>query len=106
MTNNLSMISDNKREQVYACVQAISKYGFVKRLIVFGSAVTNDCKEDSDIDHCVDMTEPTRGLHTYQMTVDLSNACNHNCDILTYKKLHGKIKDEIDEKGVVVYELS
>ena len=103
---NLLKINTIKRKQVADCVDVISKYDFVKRLIIFGSSITDDCGMDSDIDICIDIVGETKGLHTYQMSVDLSKACENNCDILTYNKLRGKIKDEIDKKGVVVYELS
>lgn len=102
---DLSNINSIKRNQVSKCVKAIAKYNFIKRLIIFGSSVTDKCTNDSDIDICVDIIGETKGLHTYQMNVDLSKACEHKCDILTYNKLQKKMKEEIDNKGVVVYEL-
>lgn len=102
----LSSIHDIKKEQISSCISIISKYDFVKRMIIFGSSVTDHCTEDSDVDICIDMEGTTIGLHTFYMDSELSKACNHNCDILTYNKLNGKIKDEIDNKGVIVYELS
>ena len=102
----LSLINVIKRKQVADCINVISKYDFVKRLIIFGSSVTDRCDTNSDIDICIDMIGNTRGLHTYQLGVELNKVCENNCDILTYNKLRGKIKNEIDDKGVIVYELS
>ena len=98
--------TDPKENELLVIPEGDAKYNFVKRLIIFGSAVTKECSEDSDVDICIDIIGDTKGLHTYQMNVDLSKACNHNLDILTYNKLQGKIKDEVEKKGVVVYELS
>lgn len=101
----LSLINEIKREQVVSCINVVSKYKFVKRLIVFGSSVTDYCTEESDIDLCIDMEGSTIGMHTFYLDTDLCKACNYNCDILTYHKLSGRIKEEIDNKGIVVYNI-
>ncbi len=103
---SLSTVNIIKKEQILSCIDIASKYTFIKRMIIFGSSVTDNCTENSDIDICIDMDGSTIGLRTFYMDAELSKACNHNCDILIYNKIGGKIKDEIDNKGVIVYELS
>lgn len=53
--------------------------GCISKVVVFGSSLTENCTDDSDIDLC---------------------------DILSYRKLddHGGLKAEIDKNGVVIYE--
>lgn len=104
MNKNICLVNELKRNQVESCINVVSKYGFVKRLIIFGSSVTGNCTEESDIDLCLDIEGTTKGLHTYNLRVELNKACDHNCDILTYHKLDSKIKDEVNNKGVIVYE--
>lgn len=99
----LSLINEIKREQVLLCINIVSKYKFVKRLIVFGSSLTDECTDESDLDICLDMKSDISGLELYDLYVELRQVCNHCCDILKYHKLKGKIKDEIQNKGVVVY---
>ena len=103
---NIDKINRLKRDQVSLCVEIIKTLPRIKRMIVFGSGVTDHCREDSDLDICLDIEGSTRGLDLFEVSSRISKACDHNCDMLTYGKLKGRIKEEIDAKGVVVYELS
>lgn len=100
---DISKVNKIKEEYVCRMIEVARKHAIVKRLIIFGSAVTDDCTDESDIDICADVTYQEKGLKVYNLGVDLSRICNGNCDILFYDRLKGKIKDEIDKKGVVVY---
>ena len=42
-------------------------------------------------------------MDLFEVSSSISKACDYNCDILTYGKLQGKIKEKVDTKGVVVY---
>ena len=75
-------------------------------LFIFGSSVTDYCSKDSDIDICLDIEGSTKGMDLFEVSKNISKVCGYNCDMLTYGKLQGKIKEEVDTKGVVVYELS
>ena len=103
---NIDKINYIKRAQVTMCVDIVKTLPRIKRMIIFGSGVTDHCYEDSDLDICLDIEGSTRGMDLFEVSKNISKACDYNCDMLTYGKLSGKIKDEIDNKGVVVYELS
>lgn len=103
---NIDKINDFKRAQVMMCVDIVKTLPRIKRMIIFGSGVSDSCTEDSDLDICLDIEGSTIGVDLFEISKNISKACDYNCDMLTYGKLKGKIKDEIDSKGVVVYELS
>ena len=84
-------------------IEVAREYPFVKRLIIFGSTVTDHCTEESDIDVCADVDCPDRGRDLHNLHVALCKTCDANCDILIYRRLDGQIKDEVDRKGVTVY---
>lgn len=106
VVKNLDMINKLKINQVEKCIEAVKNYPKIKRLIIFGSSVTDKCDEESDLDICFDVTGSTKGVEMYHLLKDIGKACDYNYDYLTYSKTNGRIKKEIDEKGVVVYELS
>lgn len=103
---NTEKIHQFKRDQVLSCIEIVKKHPAVTKMIIFGSAVTKDCTETSDVDICLDIQGSTRGREFYELARDMSWACDHHCDILTYGKLGNVFKQEIEKKGVVVYELS
>ncbi len=102
-TVDVSKVNKIKRDHVYQMIEAVRKHDIVKRLIIFGSAVTDHCTAESDIDICADVSYQEKGLKVYRLGADLARICDGNCDILFYDRLKGKIKDEVDTKGVVVY---
>jgi len=104
--NNIGKISAVKRNQVLSCIDVAKRYAKIKKMIIFGSAVTDHCLESSDVDICLVINGSTRGREMYELSRDLSWACGHHCDILKYHKLSDMFKAEIDKKGVLVYELS
>ncbi|MBR1633989.1 MAG: nucleotidyltransferase domain-containing protein [Lachnospiraceae bacterium] len=103
---NIDKVNGIKRDQVSSCIEIVKTLPRIKRMIIFGSSVTDYCRKDSDIDICLDIEGSTKGMDLFEVSSNISKACDYNCDMLTYGKLHGKIKEEIDTKGVVVYELS
>lgn len=103
---NLKKINPLKLQQVMACIEVAKKHPKIRKMIIFGSSVTNDCREDSDVDICLEINGSTRGREMFDLVADLCVACDHNCDILKYHKLNDKFKAEIDKKGVIIYELS
>ena len=103
---NMDKVNISKRKQVSSCVEIVKTLPRIKRMIIFGSGVTDHCSVDSDLDICLDIEGSTKGMDLFEIAKNISKACDYNCDMLTYGKLKGRIKDEIDAKGVVVYELS
>lgn len=100
---DVTRVNHCKLDSVSKMITVAQKYPFVKRLIIFGSAVTDECTDDSDIDVCADIELKEKGLKLHDLQVDLCKACDANCDILIYERLKGKLKDVVDTKGVTVY---
>ncbi len=98
-----SRVNRIKLDSVNKMINVARKYPFVKRLIIFGSSVTDYCTEESDIDVCADVDCPDRGRDLHNLHVELCKTCDANCDILIYRRLNGQIKKEVDKKGVIVY---
>ncbi|MCD7955763.1 MAG: nucleotidyltransferase domain-containing protein [Lachnospiraceae bacterium] len=98
-----SMVNVIKRKEVERVIQIARKTGVVRRLIIFGSAVTDDCREESDVDMCLDISCETSDKRLRRPMYDFNEACDFNCDILFYHKLGEKLRKEIDSKGVAVY---
>ena len=105
-TQNIDRIDISKRNQVLECIQVIEKNQDVLKFIVFGSAASNKCNDDSDLDLCV-VLKPDADKLSYHYTVaGIGRACGHHFDLLNYARLNDKFKNVIDNQGVVVYELS
>lgn len=101
--NALDQINRRKKTMVEACVHIAREEKNIRRMIIFGSSVTDQCNENSDLDICLDMTSDLVGMETYRTLSKINKACAWNCDIPFYDRLQGQLKKEIDQKGVVVY---
>ncbi|MCD7709107.1 MAG: nucleotidyltransferase domain-containing protein [Clostridiales bacterium] len=104
MMENLSKVNSLKRNQIEQVITSADRSGVVRRLIVFGSSVTDYCTQESDVDLCFDTTCNIEDRRIFDLIVDADKACEYNCDILFYNDLRGKIKQEVDQKGEIVYE--
>lgn len=102
--NNLMCIHSSKREMVRKCVHIAEANINIRKLVIFGSSVTEDCREDSDVDMCIFADSNYDKLKMHYTVVDLSKACNKNCDIMIYDTLTDYFKDIVMNTGVVVYE--
>lgn len=106
MILNIEKINIQKRTQIEAGMKFIEKInqdGVVRKVILFGSALTNDCDKDSDIDLCFVTDYDSKNPVFFQIYGELPLVMNDLCDILIYSKVNGKIKEEIDNKGVLIY---
>ena len=101
----LNKINIIKRKQVMACIEVAKKYDKIRKMAIFGSSVRDDCTEESDVDICLWIDGTTHCREMYELSRDINIACEYNCDILKYHKLKGRIKEDIDKKGIIVYEL-
>lgn len=93
----------NWQDYVDKICNAAKESGIVNRLIVFGSAVTEHCSHESDLDICVDTDCADNNRELFKLYARMSKICDYNCDILTYSKLGEGLKTEIDQTGIVVY---
>ncbi len=75
----------------------------IKRIYLFGSAVSNELTFRSDIDIAVEFDSITQKEAT-EFRIHFS--ANDKIDVQVYNVLPEKIKNEIDSKGRVIYERS
>lgn len=101
--DNLSKINIIKRKNVQEAVKIAKATSIIKRMIIFGSSVTNDCRDESDVDICLDVTCDVTDKRLFRPMYDIDKACDFNCDILLYHDIGTKLKQIIDRKGVEVY---
>ena len=74
----------------------------VKRIIVFGSAVTNKCGMTSDIDLAIDA--PDVSDEEFPSVAHNFFLVDSEVDVVHYNRIHSALlKREIDSKGVVIY---
>lgn len=104
--SNLDRIHLIKRRTVRDCIKVARKNSRIRRMIVFGSSVTEHCNENSDLDICLDITGSTKEISLFESVADMSEICDGDCDILIYSSISEPLKSTIDRNGVVVYELS
>ncbi len=101
---NIALVSEKKKNIVSNICSIAEKTPIVKRLIIFGSGITEECKDDSDLDICVDISCDTKDLRLFDLRASVNRACDYNCDFVVYNHIGDALKCEIDKKGVVVYE--
>lgn len=104
---NLEKINLCKRGKVQKGMLFIDemnkKEPVIDRVIIFGSAIREDCTEDSDIDVCIDTKYDTHNSTYFNASGRLSDVMDDLCDILKYNRLNQNFKRIVDQ-GVVVYE--
>lgn len=92
---------------------AVDKYSdVIKRIIIFGSAITWDCWQGSDIDICIDwnpeMYNPEDGKYhgrALEAMMELGDVIEGERDILNYRENdNSRVFRDIREKGLVIYE--
>lgn len=109
MIKNLDKVHPIKRQKVQEGMEFIERLnedGMIQKVILFGSSITKDCTEDSDIDVCFVTEETCENWKFFQVYGGLPLIMEDLCDILVYRDLKGNLKDEIDRKGIVIYEKS
>lgn len=104
---NLKKIHRCKRNKIKAGMEFVERMNkrepVINRVIVFGSAIRDDCQETSDIDLCLVSDYDTSNRTYYEIKGDLPEVMDDLCDILKYDRLNMKFKRIVDQ-GVVVYE--
>lgn len=108
MIKNLEKINMIKRNKIQKGCEFVQKmneqFPVIQKMVVFGSSITNNCNQESDIDICLFSDFDSSNPVFFQIYGNLPLVMDDTCDILIYKRLTGKIAKEIVEKGVVVYE--
>lgn len=87
-----------KQELVQEFQQDFKNDANVKAAIVFGSGVEFGCNSYSDLDLCIERYEPDKAFY-YEAA-----ASGEPVDILYADRIGEKLRREIEEKGIVVYD--
>ena len=104
---NIEKINPLKRKEVSAIISQIEDDSFLEKIIIFGSAVRNDCRKDSDLDIAIQWTENCFDedyiLKPFTLPIFniISRVTQGNNDVVCIG-YEGDLKDSIS-KGVVVY---
>ena len=107
---NLEFIHPLKQELVNVIVGRAIEDINVKKLIVFGSSITNKCSPFSDLDICIDWKIRSHDddgvyvLETNAFMKFISLKSNGNVDILSYDDIENQSIKEAVDGGIVVYE--
>lgn len=108
MIKNLDQIDELKRRQVENGMLFIDEMNRVKptvrKVILFGSSVAGNCKRNSDLDLCFITDFNCKDEIYFQIFSRFEDVTGSLCDIFRYDQLKGSLKDDVDSKGVVVYE--
>jgi len=80
-----------------AIIEVLRRYG-VKRASLFGSVVTGEDTEDSDIDLLVEFQGRKSLLDLAGLKIELEELLGKKVDVLTYKSLHPLLKEKILEE--------
>jgi len=94
---NVSMIHPLKQKQVYDLINHIKSIDEVNKVIIFGSSVSNKCHNGSDLDFYLDLSRNVNLEKTISSFMD-------NYDYWNNFSVDKRLLDEINKKGVVVYE--
>lgn len=106
-SNPLNKIHPRKRAIVEALIKT-EKPAYMKKIIVFGSATTLYCREDSDLDlvFLIDNEQHHKDVYRWlKSNFDYFHRDVLICDELSYMNLpHKGIKQAIDENSIVIWE--
>jgi predicted nucleotidyltransferase len=106
---NLDKINPIKRDLIYTILSKIEGSKFLKRIVIFGSSIRDDCRQESDIDIAIEWTEDCYDedavLKDFTLPVyeTISMETKGNNDVICIGYEGETIKSAIKE-GVTVYE--
>ena len=75
----------------------------VSRAALFGSIVSGNMRADSDIDLLVDMPKDSSLFDILRIKVDLEEHLGRKVDVVQYKAIKSRLKDEILSHQVYIY---
>ena len=101
---SLQYVFPTKQKAVQSAIDIARADRRIRRLILFGSAITLNCGIRSDIDLAIDAPglneqDFSTMAHTFYIQID------SEMDLVHYNSIHSQLlRSEIDQKGVCVYE--
>lgn len=101
--DTLRYVFPSKQRAAQKAIDIARADGRIRRLIVFGSAVTKNCGMTSDIDLAVDAPGVTADEFP-ALARKFYAGVDSEVDVIDYNDKAGKLlRSEIDGKGVVIY---
>ncbi|MFA6376968.1 MAG: nucleotidyltransferase family protein [Candidatus Paceibacterota bacterium] len=77
------------------------RYGVTKAAI-FGSQARGEAKSTSDIDFLIEMEDSRSLMDLSGLKIDLEELLNKNVDLVEYRLIHPKLKNEILSEQAVI----
>ena len=110
MSDKIRKIHPLKQAEINDIVEKAKTDRNIKRVIVFGSAITNRCNPFSDVDICIDWNMPSHDedgvfvKETLDLMKYISLRTKGNSDVLAYDDIENEQMKQAVDEGVVVYE--
>lgn len=95
---NAEFIHPLKQELVQTYVGCFKEDENIRAVIIFGSGVEFGCHSYSDLDMCIERFDEQKGFRNYP------DNYLEETDIVYADVLGERLKKEIEEKGIVVYD--
>lgn len=95
---NVQYIHPLKQELVYKYIECFRRDRNIKAAIIFGSSVEFRCNSQSDLDICIERYDVDKGFRDYQ------DEYIQDTDIVYADALGDRLKKEIEQKGIVVFD--
>lgn len=92
--DNCERIYPIQQRKVRELLDDVTQIPAVRRVVIFGSSVTQRCHQGSDVDVYVEMSEDVNPVQKYH---------DFPYDLWTNYTADDRLKAEIEERGVVVY---
>ncbi len=103
MLQNLEKIHPLKKEMVAQICNLPAQYPVIRKIIIFGSSVTDECTEDSDIDVYLDLACDLTDEDARNINTSIGRITDYNVDILYSQLIGERLRTEIFSKGVVIW---
>ena len=104
LRDSVKYVFPTMQEEVNKMIIAAEKISEIKRVIIFGSAVTLNCGINSDLDIAIDAPEIIEEDSFLKLIKPIKKVLCTSNDILHYNSIKNSILlDEINRNGVVVY---
>ncbi len=100
---NINKVYPLKQKSVAGLYSMAKKHKEIKRIYIFGSSVTPKCNINSDIDICLD-ADTRDGMAIFNIQKEMGEICDWNCDIIMYSNMGSRLRNTIENEGVIIYE--
>lgn len=98
---NIQYIHPLKQQLVQRYVACFSQEPNIKAAIIFGSGVEFGCHSFSDLDICIERYEAEHGFRNYP---EEYMEYMEETDIVYADAIGDRLRDEIEKKGIVVFD--